>query len=59
VTEVAEVLATTKALPLIEPTRARRDHDRPLWIGFGSCSVLEPVTDLLRLGLIDGGFGDD
>jgi hypothetical protein len=27
-----------------------------LWIGFGSCSVLDPLTDLIRLGLVNGGF---
>ncbi len=55
VAEVAEVLAATDPLPLIEPARARRGDNRPLWIGFGSCSVTEPLGDLIRLGLINGG----
>jgi hypothetical protein len=56
VAEVAELLAATDPVPLIEPARIRRDYDRPLWNGFGSCSVVEPLTDLIRLGLVNGGF---
>lgn len=56
VAEVAEVLAATHPVPLVEPARARRDSPRPLWTGFGSASVLEPLTELIRLGLINGGF---
>lgn len=55
VADVAEVLAATHPVSLVEPTRARRSHRRPLWLGFGSCSVLEPLTDLVRIGLINGG----
>lgn len=55
VTEVAELLAATEAT-LIEPARQLRDQPRRLWCGFGSCSVLDPVTDLIRLGLVDGGY---
>ena len=53
--EVADVgasLAGTDPLPLIEVARRYLDHDRPLWIGFGSCSVDEPVADLTQLGLL-------
>ncbi|MEH0934349.1 hypothetical protein [Micromonospora psammae] len=53
---VAGLLAALDPLPLVEPVRARRDDERPLWIGFGSCSILEPLTDLIRLGLVNGGF---
>lgn len=53
---VAELLAATHSLPLVERTQPRRDQGRPLWVGFGSCSVLEPLTDLIRLGLVNGGF---
>ncbi|SCF30873.1 hypothetical protein GA0070216_10996 [Micromonospora matsumotoense] len=53
---VAVLLADTDAVRLVEPARAARDTDRPLWIGFGSCSVREPLTDLIRLGLVNGGF---
>ncbi|HEU4420911.1 MAG TPA: hypothetical protein VFR67_00035 [Pilimelia sp.] len=56
VADVAEVLASTDALPLVEAGRARRERERPLWKGFGSCSVVEPLTDLIRLGLVNGGF---
>ncbi|MFY1674783.1 hypothetical protein ACN27G_33415 [Plantactinospora sp. WMMB334] len=56
VTEVAEVLASTDPVPLVEAIRSRRDERRPLWIGFGSCSVMEPLIDLVRLGLVNGGF---
>lgn len=56
VAEVAELLASTDALPLVEAGRARRERERPLWKGFGSCSVVEPLTDLIRLGLVNGGF---
>ncbi|WP_431925345.1 hypothetical protein [Micromonospora wenchangensis] len=53
---VAALLADTDPVRVVEPARAARDDDRPLWIGFGSCSVREPLTDLIRLGLVNGGF---
>ena len=53
VVEVAELLAATDPVPLIEVARSRRDEPRPLWAGFGSCSVAEPIEDLTMLGLID------
>ncbi|MEV4536933.1 hypothetical protein AB0J82_24455 [Asanoa sp. NPDC049518] len=56
VADVAEVLAAIDAVPLIEPVRARRDQARGLWVGFGSCSMIEPLTDLIRLGLVNGGY---
>jgi hypothetical protein len=56
VADVAEVLAATDAVPLIEPARARRDRPRGLWVGFGSCSMIDPLTDLIRLGLVNGGY---
>jgi hypothetical protein len=56
VAEVAEVLAATHPVPLIEPARARRDGPRPLWRGFGTTNMLEPLTELIRLGLINGGY---
>jgi hypothetical protein len=56
VAEVAEALAVTHPVPLVEPARVRRDESRPLWIGFGSTNVLEPLTELIRLGLINGGY---
>jgi hypothetical protein len=56
VAEVAEVLANTDPAPLVDAASARRDRPRPLWVGLGSCSVVEPLTDLVRLGLVDGGY---
>ncbi|GGL02944.1 hypothetical protein [Mangrovihabitans endophyticus] len=56
VAEVAEVLAATHPVPLVEPARSRRDQARPLWCGFGTTNLLEPLTDLIRLGLVDGGY---
>ncbi|SCG56768.1 hypothetical protein [Micromonospora halophytica] len=53
---VAALLAATDPLPLVEQARSRRDDPRPLWVGFGSCSVREPLTDLIRLGLVNGGY---
>jgi hypothetical protein len=46
------MLATTDPVPLIEEIRAARSRDRPLWTGFGSCSVDEPVADLVSLTLL-------
>jgi hypothetical protein len=50
------VLAATHPVPLIEPARAHRDGPRPLWHGAGTVSVMEPLTELIRLGLINGGY---
>jgi hypothetical protein len=55
VAEVADLLATTDPVRVVDPARARRDHPRPLWVGFGSCNMREPLTDLIRLGLVNGG----
>jgi hypothetical protein len=52
VADVAATLAGTDPVPLIEATRRMLDDDRPLWIGYGSCSVTEPLDDLSRLGLL-------
>jgi hypothetical protein len=56
VADVAELLAATDPLLLVERVRVGRADGRPLWAGFGSCSIVEPLTDLVRLGLVDGGF---
>jgi hypothetical protein len=50
--DVAEVLATTDAVPLVEAVRSRLEQERPLWIGYGTCSVADPLDDMRRLGLI-------
>lgn len=54
VADVAERLAGTDPLPLVESAGGRLDQPRPLWIGFGTCSIPEPLDDLRRLGLLDG-----
>ncbi|SCF35343.1 hypothetical protein GA0070564_106190 [Micromonospora mirobrigensis] len=56
VPEVAVLLAAMDPVRLVEQARERRDVGRPLWIGYGSCSIVEPLTDLIRLGLVNGGF---
>ncbi|MBY8873156.1 hypothetical protein K7640_15075 [Micromonospora sp. PLK6-60] len=56
VADVATLLAATDPVTLVEPARAHRDDERPLWIGYGSCSITEPLTDLIRLGLVNGGY---
>jgi hypothetical protein len=56
VAEVAEALAATHPVPLVEPARARRDEPRPLWVGFGAVGVLDPLTELIRLGLVNAGY---
>ncbi|HWH00936.1 MAG TPA: hypothetical protein VNV66_16840 [Pilimelia sp.] len=52
VTEVADRLAATDPGPLVSAAAARLDQPRPLWVGYGSCSVVEPLTDLMRLDLV-------
>ena len=52
VTDVAELLAAADPVPLVETVRRHLDEPRPLWIGFGTCSISEPLTDLDRLGLL-------
>lgn len=54
VDELAVLLATTDPVRLVERARAARSTARPLWVGFGSCSIEEPLTDLTRLGLVNG-----
>ncbi|MEV6350799.1 hypothetical protein [Actinoplanes sp. NPDC051851] len=56
VAEVAEALAATHPVPLVEPARVHRDVERPLFLGFGAVNVVEPLTELVRLGLINGGY---
>ena len=56
VADVAESLAATHPVPLVEPARQHRNGPRPLWAGFGISNVLEPLTELVRLGLVNGGY---
>jgi len=52
VLDVCEVLAATDPVPVVETLRPRRAEPRRLWIGFGSCSIAEPLEDLRAFGLI-------
>jgi hypothetical protein len=52
VSDVAAILASTQPLTLLEALRPFRSGGRPLWLGFGTCSVLEPIADMQQLGLI-------
>jgi hypothetical protein len=50
--EVATVLAGTDPAPLVDHARRILHRERPLWTGFGSCSVAEPLADLEGFGLL-------
>ncbi|MGK5743188.1 hypothetical protein [Micromonospora sp. URMC 103] len=52
---VADLLTATDPRPLLQRVEGRLATPRPLWVGFGSCSIVEPLTDLARLGLLNGG----
>ncbi|GGK12559.1 hypothetical protein GCM10010124_01340 [Pilimelia terevasa] len=52
VDETAALLAATDPEPLVAAAADRLTDARPLWVGYGSCSVAEPLEDLARLGLI-------
>ncbi len=54
IADVAELLGGTDPVPLVGAARARLAADRPLWIGFGTCSIAEPLDDLRHLGLLNG-----
>ncbi|MER7459719.1 hypothetical protein [Micromonospora sp. NPDC126480] len=56
VERVTELLIATDPRPLLQPIEDGLAAARPLWVGYGSCSILEPLTDLIRLGLVNGGF---
>jgi hypothetical protein len=58
VADVAELLACTDPNRLVPVVRRHLRDERPLWIGFGSCSVTEPLEDLERLGLLAAVAGD-
>jgi hypothetical protein len=55
VVQLAELLGATDPVPLIDLVRAGLPRARPLWIGFGSCSIAEPLADLRRFGLLGEG----
>ncbi|WP_026929460.1 hypothetical protein [Glycomyces tenuis] len=52
---VAAVLASTDTEDLVGRARAVADRPRPLWTGFGSCSIMEPLEDLMALSLLERG----
>lgn len=52
VADVAAVIGTTQPLTLMEAARTRRHGERPLWVGYGTCSIGEPLDDLTQLGLV-------
>jgi hypothetical protein len=49
---VADRLAATDAVPLVELVRAGRGLTRPLWTGFSSCLPGDLVPDLRAFGLL-------
>jgi hypothetical protein len=52
VVTVAERLASTDPMSLVEVIRPHRSEPRPLWTGFGSSRVADAIRDLGALGLI-------
>lgn len=52
VADIAAILASTQPLALIETIRPFKIDPRPYWVGFGTCSIVEPVADMQQLGLI-------
>lgn len=52
---VAALLDSTDAEDLAGRVRAIADRPRPLWTGFGSCSIMEPLEDLMALSLLQRG----
>ncbi len=52
VAAVAAVLSGTDPAPLVEHARRLLSRRRPLWTGFGSCSIPEPLADLQGYGLL-------
>jgi hypothetical protein len=50
--DLAEILASVDPLPVIEATRARLQSQRPLWSGFGSWNVNDPIADLATLAIL-------
>lgn len=53
---VTALIAEEQAAPLLSTYEQVSDHEarrtRGAFVGFGSCSILEPVDDLTRLGLL-------
>ncbi|MEU6247440.1 hypothetical protein [Glycomyces sp. NPDC047010] len=53
--ETTAILASEDAADLAARAKRLLDRPRALWTGFGSCSVSEPLQDLLDLGLLRRG----
>ncbi|WP_433054927.1 hypothetical protein [Dactylosporangium sp. CS-033363] len=51
--DLTVILSTTEPMPLAAQVQPHLERERPLWVGFGSCSVQDPVDDLVALGLLD------
>lgn len=49
----ADALSIADESELVTAVRPCLGEARPLWAGFGTCSVTEPLEDLLRLGLVE------
>lgn len=52
VTKVTDMLKVTESDTLRDQIRGMLAHSRPLWAGFGSCSIHEPLNDLKGLSLV-------
>ena len=53
--DIAATLASTDAEDLAARARRLLNRPRALWTGYGSCSIGEPLGDLLNLGLLHRG----
>ncbi|MEV6523511.1 hypothetical protein AB0M43_16290 [Longispora sp. NPDC051575] len=51
--EEAFMLEATEPEVLADVVRPHLFQERPLWVGFGTCSVTEPLEDILKLGLVE------
>jgi hypothetical protein len=49
---VTGVLGAGDPVPLVEAVRGRLAGPRPLWTGFGTCDIQQPMADLRLLGLL-------
>ena len=52
VAKVTDTLKVTESATLGDQIRDMLAHSRPLWAGFGSCSIDEPLNDLIGLSLV-------
>ena len=52
VVSVTQLLRITESEPLVAGIRDMLADPRPLWAGFGSCSITEPLEDLMGLSLV-------